>query len=611
MQRFVGSLVGVAMVLAGGCAAQVGDDIGVNKAPLLITTDGPTTVDTPIGLALEVENGVGAPLRVRAGQKFFLDQVDLRAFVDTNVDNADLDALRAAGDFAGLDWRGLARLENEPVLLPNPDGTFTDRRFYRSARWMERSSLIAVWQVDAGGRQVGRPLLVSIGSDDRRRPSDHFFVRRLRGIQWANDCAAPDDCSTATSFREEGLVEVRNANRTRQTFRIRPQTVGLRMWWSARGGSPYEIPVEQVATPEYDYNFQIDLEAVTAPGPSGYYEPGTDITFRMTMRDGSGNRLHPFGSIPSYADVAFGIDQTGIQYYRAFFDPAATYWRRKHRESGMGAMIIGPNQDIQPIRTVAPLADFLGPDATIPVGLPERDGVYSEATTIPASSVIFGGAFVPGNTPWFVPQPDTFTFQVPANAEPGTYRVAIKGRRLYLGQSIPRSTVVSIQIGTNTETFPTPTTGPCTTCHSGGGDLGLILHANDDRAACAGCHVPLGFELEGPVYVRTHFIHSRSDRFDAPLEQCSNCHLDEESIQRTSQSACLSCHTSYPASHEAMFGPVESIYTGALDQSAFTQCTDACHTSHPGSGFEPEHGHGHGHGRGRGRGHGWGHGEGD
>lgn len=575
-------------LLAASCAAEVGveDDVEAHKAALhTFDTEGPTTVNTAIGLALEIENGAGVPVQVRAGQKFFLDQIDVRAFVETTTDNPSLDDLRASSDFAGLDWSGLSLQENEPVLLPNPDGTFTDRRFYRDAAWMERSSLMALWQVDDAGHLNGRVIIVSIGRDDRRRPFDRFFIRRLRGIQWANDCATPTDCSGATSFMEEGLVEVRNANRRTQTMRMRPGTTGLRLWWSARGGEPYEIPVEQLDAPEYDYNFDIDLEAVTPPGPAGYYEPGTDVTFRMTLTDGSGTRLHPLGSMPSYANVAFGIDQTGIQYYRGFFDAPATYWRRKHRERGMGAMIIGPNQDIQPIRTIAPLSAFLGPDPTIPVGLPERDGVYSEAATIPASAVIFGGALTPGNPQWFDSQPDTITFQIPSNAEPGTYRVAIKGRRTYLGQDIPRTTVVTIQVGTNTETFAEPTTGPCSTCHSGGGDLGIVLHANDDRSACAGCHVPLGFELEGPVYVRAHFIHSRSDRFDSPLQQCSACHLEEASIQRTSQSACLSCHTSYPADHVAEYGPIESIYTGGLTQSAFDQCTSACHVTHPGSGF--------------------------
>jgi hypothetical protein len=107
-----------------------------------------------------------------------------------------------------------------------------------------------------------------------------------------------------------------------------------------------------------------------------------------------------------------------------------------------------------------------------------------------------------------------------------------------------------------------------------------VLHGNANRGTCAGCHVPLGFELEGPIYVRTHFIHSRSRRFDAPLENCSACHLTPESIQRTSKSACLSCHKSYPSSHVEEFGPIESMYVGGGRES-FQQCTDSCHRTHP------------------------------
>ena len=143
---------------------------------------------------------------------------------------------------------------------------------------------------------------------------------------------------------------------------------------------------------------------------------------------------------------------------------------------------------------------------------------------------------------------------------------------------------IPIQIGTNTALPTNPTTGPCNTCHSDGGDLGLLLHANDNRDACAGCHVPLSFELEGPIFVRTHFIHSRSDRFDARLDQCSSCHLDNSGIQRTSQAACLSCHTSYPDNHVAWFGEITNIYIGG-DETSFNQCTDSCHTTHPRSGL--------------------------
>lgn len=575
-------------MLLVGCVGEPAEEVSSSEEELFdlafFQTDQPTNRNTLIGLALEIENGVGQPVSVRSGQRFFINQIDIRAFVAATSDDPELQTLRNNSDFSSLDWRGLEFEENEPVLLSNPDGTFTDRRFYRDARWMERSGLMSVWQVDENGRRVSRKIRLSTGNDDRRRLLDGFFVRRFRAIQWANDCAAPDDCSDATSFMEEGLVELRNTRNTLNSFKIHPRATGIRVSWSARRGDAYEIPLTQVSDPEFDYGFNIDIEPLTPPGPEGYYEPGSDVTFQATLRDGSGNALHDAGSLPTYADVVFGAETSGIQYYRAFFDASAVFWRRKHRERMLMAQIIGPNQDIQPIRTIASLDIFLDAQPTEVVGTPAVDGVYSEAALLPPSNVIFLGAFTPGNPQWFEPNIDTFTFHIPEDAGAGTYKVTIKGRRVYLGEDIPRSTTIELQVGTHEQTHPTMTTGPCTSCHSGGGDLDVILHANDDRAACAGCHVPLGFELEGPVFVRTHIIHSRSDRFDAPLDQCSNCHLNEEGIQRTSKAACLSCHTSYPESHVTYFGEIESIYIGGGAES-FDQCTDSCHVEHPGSGF--------------------------
>jgi predicted CXXCH cytochrome family protein len=118
-----------------------------------------------------------------------------------------------------------------------------------------------------------------------------------------------------------------------------------------------------------------------------------------------------------------------------------------------------------------------------------------------------------------------------------------------MGEDILFSRTIEIQVGTRRHTTAHLETGPCTTCHTGPSALGNILHANDNRAACAGCHAPLGFELEGPIFVRTHFIHSRSNRFDAPLTKCVVYRLTEKSIQPTSKAACLSCHQSYLQSH--------------------------------------------------------------
>src|SRR5262249_29486395 len=138
--------------------------------------------------------------------------------------------------------------------------------------------------------------------------------------------------------------------------------------------------------------------------------------------------------------------------------------------------------------------------------------------------------------------------------------------------------------GNATPTQATLGTGPCNSCHSGDSSLSVVAHANANRATCHACHVPLVIEPEGPIYVRTHFIHSRSDRFDAKLTRCANCHLTRASIQRTSKSACLSCHRSYPADHVTNYGPITSIFVGD-PVDGFNQCTNSCHTNHPKSGL--------------------------
>lgn len=538
---------------------------------------------TAVGLAIDINNGVAAPLHVRRGQTFYLNQIDLRASVTATFDEG-VAGLRTRGDFAGLAWDGITREEQEFVLLANPDRTFTRRAFFRGARWMNDGSTFRLAQLDAHGRVIGAPIVVNTGRDDGRHPSDDFFTRRFRAIQWTRDCRSGTDCAGAKAFEEEALVELRHALRLTQTFTIAPETTALRLHWSLRPDRPYAIPLTQVASPPFDYGFSIDVEPVTPPRADGTYAPGSEITFRLTLRDGAGARLHPVGGLPPYNEVAFGANPAGIQYYRAFVDPTATYWRRKHRERMLMATFIGPAQQAQPIRTIIDIDKFLGDDDVQVTGTLDQDGQHAEFRTFPSARDLFGGAFDPAHAGWARPVSDMWTHRVPANAPPGTYFLNVKGRRTWLGEDIPASRTVEIQIGSRARTIPQLTTGNCTACHTGPSSLDRINHANADRATCAGCHVPLGFELEGPIAVRAHFVHSRSRRVDTPLTTCAACHLTPASIQRTSKAACLSCHISYPQSHTAVFGAVESIYVGGGRES-FQQCTTACHTTHPGSRF--------------------------
>ncbi|WP_394827497.1 cytochrome C [Pendulispora albinea] len=539
----------------------------------------PTTRQTPIALALDVDNGKGTPIQVRSGQTFFLNQLDLRAGFDTDVDEG-LDGLRRHGDFSDLSWRGLEKADES--ALDAPDATtrlFTNRRFYRNARWMNERSFFVLEQLDTRGRPTSFPLLYDAGVDRDRRDSDSFFVRRTRGIQWTFDCATRTDCRRAKRFREEALVELRNTLHPEKTFVIAKATTQFRLTWSLHPTRSYTIPVAQDPSPAFDYGFQIDVKALTAPRADGTYPPGSNIKFKLTLRDGAGNRLHPEGSLPTYNDVRFGRVDSGIYYYRAFFDATTTYYRRKHRERMLMSTLEGPAQDIQAGRNIVPGSLFFDPEIDVqPTALPERDGFLAEFRTFPTSHDLFGGERF-----WDNPVTDTWEYPIPANAKPGTYYVTTKGRRVYRGEDIPATQTLKIQIGSPEPTTTPLPTGPCNTCHAGGSSLAVVAHANPDRATCTGCHVPLEFELEGPVYVRTHFIHSRSNRVDARIDQCEKCHLTADSIQRTSKSACLSCHKTYPRWHVQRFGPIDNMYVGETSQRSFDQCTSSCHATHPGS----------------------------
>jgi len=540
---------------------------------------GPTTIHTPVGLALDIEDGVGVPLKARKNQTFYINQIDMRAHIETAVDEG-VAGLASAGDFKDLDWRDTQDVDQSFVYLPNTDGTFTRRRFFREARWMNNPSAFLIEQRDAHGHLRAVPIVVDTGLASLRTDFDSFFTRRLRAIQWTNNCASKTDCSTATSFEEEALVELRYSNGVLPGFQLDSATTQLRITWTANPHHPYTIPVEQVAHPTWDYGFGIDLQVLTPPGANGTYHAGQQLDVRFTLRDGSGKPLHPPGVLPTLQDYVTGNDPAGIDYWDQA-ERTTTYYRRKHKEKQMVVAIDGPMQNTGPVRDTL---DFVGEilattDGSVVTASPATNGFFAEASAVPSWQTLLG--LHPPDSP----VSDVVHFTLPADAQPGTYKIAMKARRSYMGEELPRAAIIEIQVGTTAHTAKVFSTGNCTTCHSGGGDLTRVSHGIpvSQRDVCTTCHVPLPFEPEGPVYVRSHFVHSRSGRLDASPGQCNLCHTDRAGIQRTSKSACLSCHTSYPADHVANYGPIVDMYIGGTLDDSFQQCTSSCHRNHPNS----------------------------
>ncbi|WP_394846182.1 cytochrome c3 family protein [Pendulispora brunnea] len=577
-----------------------------------------TSTDTPIGLAFEIDNGVGVPLKVRRGQTFYIDQIDIRASIDSTVDEG-ISGLAQRGDFSNLDWRG-GHLRhghdherdhhhhhddehehehdgNRGVDVSfsgekNEDGTFTRRIFYRDFPWMRSPSTLTVEPIDAQGNRTGEPVVARIetggGGEHDREHHDHdhehgrdpsqnfFFTQRLRAIQWTRDCPTNIDCRNARRFSEEGLVELRYANRTNPTFKMQPNTVALRVQWSLKpAGQSYRIPITQVDRPNWDYGFGIDIRALTPPGANGTYAAGQKITFQFTLKDGAGKPLHAPGVMPSFQDFMNGNVESGIQYWRGFQEPNALYYRRKHREGHLNFAIVGPIQNNRATYDVVNIVERMDPTTgMLTTAVPDRGGLYGQATAVPSFAVIYGP-----RSGWANPSTDTWTFELPADAKPGTYYAVVKARRKYLGQELPLGKVVEFQVGSSQRTEYRPMTAYCENCHKNGGDLGHSLHGLDNRGTCTACHAPLATEMDNQLGARVHFIHSRTADYNTKIKKCGVCHLSGDRIERPSKGACLSCHRKYPSDHVRDFGPITDSYTGG-GADAFVRCTDRCHRKH-------------------------------
>src|SRR6185503_18076533 len=84
------------LVIIAACAdgPRIDSAVAPVTSSVLPPVSGPTTIDTPVGLALDIEDGVAVPFRVRKNQRFYINQIDLRAHIERSVDEgvAGLDA---------------------------------------------------------------------------------------------------------------------------------------------------------------------------------------------------------------------------------------------------------------------------------------------------------------------------------------------------------------------------------------------------------------------------------------------------------------------------------------------------------------------------------------
>jgi hypothetical protein len=482
----------------------------------------------PIGLSLwwqegevRLEDGTPKTVDLYDDHPRYLQEIDITAAVETTTDEG-LDPLIDDSDMSGLDWSGVTLADED--WRPAFDGTFTRSRFYRGAKWMERYSVFFVIPSNDLGFPVGSPILTIAGADDFALPPDDGFVRRFVARQITYGCPAIDDCTGASRFVAQGLVQLRDARHGAQRAEVIPKAATqLKLVWTEDLGNPRFVSVERKKTSAspYRYGFEVEIEPASTPANGSYWVPGEGIDLRLTFRDGAGNRLHPLGSLPTYGAYVRDEIESGLRYYDGLQELLTAYWALKHREGLTIVALGGPTDALHMPDHQVGFFDLFGPQADFATAT--EDGFSSVATLVPPIGV--------QATPelWDTPVSDIVHFVIPADAPPGTYVATVKARRDWGGEALNRAGTVDVQVGQAEPTGFQAATGKCNNCHSGTSSLDQILHGLSDRRTCYTCHSSLAFEPDHALDYRIHLIHSRSERFPGNVEDCSTCHLSPPS----------------------------------------------------------------------------------
>ena len=505
MKRFRSLIVPAFFIIA------VGGWVAISRA---------TSSQNPIGLSLFFQNGQMAPLTLVGDAPRYLQEIDIVTTVTTATDEG-IGPVIHNSEFSALDWSGVAQVEED--WRPAGDGTFTRQRFYRGAKWMEQPSQFLVFPTDSDGNEVGEPLIAYAGSDDSWGPGDDGFVRRFVARQIATSCPAVGDC-TGASFTAQGLVQLRDALHTNRRARPIPaEATRLTLKWTVDNQTSRDVEINRASLADflYGYGFQISLDQISTPANGSFYVPGEDVSFRLTFRDGEGNRLHPEGSLPTFGQFLRGEIQSGLRYFDSFRLSSTTYYALKHRESNLIVSLSGPTNKLRTPASVVDFEQFFLP--VVNVTTVATDGFTDVVTGVPPFPITFGGLF--DSAIWEMPVSDTVSFTIPNDALPGTYVASIKARREFGGEALNRATTTTIQVGTATLTIFTAQTGRCDSCHTGPTDFSNILHGGTDRCACFSCHASLVVEPDTALDIRVHMVHDRSDRFPADINDCATCHL--------------------------------------------------------------------------------------
>ncbi len=316
----------------------------------------------------------------------YMQEMDITAQVETTTDQGIAPVTRS-GDMATLDWRGVHQTDEDWRPEGSVPETYTRSRFYRGAKWMNRGSVLTLLPFDDHDHLVGLPIIDVTGQDDDWKSTDGAFVRRFDARQVVRGCRAIGDCSNATSYLAQGLMQFRDSlHPDQRSVRIPASATRLKLFWSEDPTRLREVKVRhrRFADTPYRYGFQPQVEVVTRPANGHFFVPGEGFDFRITYRDGSGNRLNPPGSLPSYAEFLGDQIDSGVRYYDGFRQVLTVYYALKHREGNNIWAFAGPTSKLKVSGHVVPLSDFFNLAFTqIPMATVPENGYTSVFNLVP------------------------------------------------------------------------------------------------------------------------------------------------------------------------------------------------------------------------------------
>lgn len=511
---------------------------------------------------------------------YFLNQLTLvDSVVNVHTNDKDLGAvtkwMRRESRFKGLDWNNLGQKEVRWSSTQTP-GVWHREVNFGNANWMlEKNDTFTLEVLDQDGRVrqsieyshqdfLGESAMA--GHTHVAYITEGLLPPRHVGDDELRPAPSPVPfIPSAISYRTLVRMDVVGSTNPFKNFRV----VGLsgdgaiRVTWSLMPNDPVYFPVTFIKPQDVPPTcFKEDdsptpcgfgLEPrvkLSRPRNGTFYVPGETFDLFLDVRDGEGNRLHRSDVLPSYAQF-YGGASNGLLY--SF---AGHFTALDERDISSSYQVAGPIQDMKTWSSVASPRPFFSAGGDLHV------------TVVPefASQPVLAGLLT---AQW----PTRATLTLPPDAKPGTYVVAVRANRQFMGERVAKGDVVSFQVGQAEPTSYPNQVGNCQMCHRGVVSLDNLRHgfSVDHVESCKVCHMGT-VDAPGRFQEEMHRLHMMSEKYPADKADCRMCHLSRQSAVRPSLSTCQSCH---PSTHTNDFYLLNFVNSGQPNR--FSNCAQACH----------------------------------